>query len=622
MSARTVLTLILFVNFLISAGQNKDDIFNKLKTRITLAPDSAMLIINKVDSMQIFGNNSFEDAEFMIYKSDIYKQYSMYTEAQKELFSAINIYLKKSAFDKQYITYFRIGELYNILGISEKAKENYYKAYKIAKNRDTYSAWNYYFSMIKLNISDRDYDIALSNLDTAANEFIPIDTTNTIKPMILNTKGIIFLWVKDFESSLNVLDSAIKINTSINDSISLAKNYTNIGRLYSEKRELNTAFHYFRKAYVIDSIKNNTKGLYIKGLNLASTLVYLNRYIEARNIYDKLLNTEEIKSNHVYMSRLHYSIAILYYHLDNSDLIEEHTNRAMEYANKTGDQSYISLILDLKSKNQFYFKKNKDRGYELLKESYMIANKTNSKNLAEAIKGYELKAKIIEQETKLNRNYLESENRRAELIIQRNITVLLLFIIVAVALIIIIRLRKSINANIKSFNRYKYIVSTHKNRYHEANTKIEDIEKEKNSINRIAEHTKNDMSKLILLIEESNKITQNCIKIVNKDISKSGLEKLTSNLKRLDNIISGNDIIKFHLDNEYSEFNVKLKEHFPNLTKGEEQLCTLIRYNYSTNQIASYTNTSQKTIEVARYRLRKKLGFENNNDFYSFLNSL
>ncbi|MCT4637204.1 MAG: hypothetical protein N4A72_05815 [Bacteroidales bacterium] len=619
---RFILTIILSVSYLISTAQNKEDLLNTIKTCIYSSPDSAMLLVSKLDSLKKFGTDSEHDAQFMIYKSELYKHYKQHTKAQQELFKALSIYKRKSNTKKLYETYFMIGQLYSQSAINDKAKDYFYKAYSLAKGNDIYSAWDYYFSIIKLNIAERDYDIALSRLDSAANMFVYRDTTNTIKPKILNTKGIIFFWVHDFESSLRVLDSATKINININDSISLAKNYTNIGRVYSGKRELNTAYHYFRKAYAIDSIKNNTHGLYVKGLNLASTLVHLNKYIEARNIYDKLLNTDEIKSNYVYMSRLHYSVAILYYHLDNSDMIEKHTDKALEYAKKTNDQSYISLILNLKSKNHFYFKKNKDKGYELLKESYMIAKKTSDKNLAEAIKSYELKSKIIEQETKLNSNYLKIENENRRLISLKNTFLILLVIVVISSALIIIVLRRRININIKSFNRYKSLISTQKTRYSEASNKIDNIEKEKDSISRIADNTKNDMNKLIILIEETNKITQNCIKIINKDISKSGIDKLSNNLKKLDNIISGNDIIKFHLDNEYSEFIVKLNEHFPNLTKGEEQLCTLIRYNYTPNQIAIYTNTSQKTIEVARYRLRKKLGFENNTDFYSYLNNI
>ncbi|GEM_PF-3048595 len=622
MSTRFILAIILCVNYLISTAQDRDKILNSFNQVIKYNPDSALLMVKRFDSLKTFSNDSEANAQFMIYKSKLYKHYNLITDAQQELFNALNIYIELNIPDKQHKTYSLIAELYKQSGISEKAKANYYKAYKIAKHTDMYSAWDYYFSMIKLNISDMDYDIALNNLDTAANEFIHKDTTNTIRPKILNTKGIVFLWVKDYESSIKVLDSAIKINISINDSINLAKNYTNIGRVYGEKGEFNTTYKYFINAYVIDSLTNNVKGLYIKGLNLASIQVRLNNYIEARNIYNKLLSIDEIKDNHEYMMRLHYSIAILYYNLDNSALMDEHTDKALEYASKINDQNHISLILDLKSKNEFYFKKNKDKGYELLKESNMIAKKTDYNKLIETIKRQELKVKIIEQEAKLNSNYKRSEEKISELESINTITQILLIAVTILSVIVILILTKRLRINQKLFSRYKYVLSSYKSKYQKANSKIGLINSEKDSINRIAEHTKNDMNKLIMLIEESNKITQNCIQIVNKDISKSGLDKLIKNIKRLDAIISDNDIIKFHLDNEYSEFNVKLNEHFSSLTKGEIQLCTLIRYNYSTNQIASYTNTSQKTIEVARYRLRKKLGFDSNTDFYNFINNI
>ena len=57
-----------------------------------------------------------------------------------------------------------------------------------------------------------------------------------------------------------------------------------------------------------------------------------------------------------------------------------------------------------------------------------------------------------------------------------------------------------------------------------------------------------------------------------------------------------------------------LKEKYPALTKNDLQLCGLLRLNLSTKDIASMRGVETKSIEMSRYRLRKKLGLDKGAD--------
>lgn len=54
-------------------------------------------------------------------------------------------------------------------------------------------------------------------------------------------------------------------------------------------------------------------------------------------------------------------------------------------------------------------------------------------------------------------------------------------------------------------------------------------------------------------------------------------------------------------------FYTKLNSLYPNLTSNEVRLSTLIRLNLSSKEIASILNISLKSVEMNRYRLRKKM---------------
>ena len=58
----------------------------------------------------------------------------------------------------------------------------------------------------------------------------------------------------------------------------------------------------------------------------------------------------------------------------------------------------------------------------------------------------------------------------------------------------------------------------------------------------------------------------------------------------------------------HKDFNITLKQQFPELTSNELRLMALLKMNLSSKEIANILNISQEGIKKARYRLRKKLG--------------
>ena len=62
------------------------------------------------------------------------------------------------------------------------------------------------------------------------------------------------------------------------------------------------------------------------------------------------------------------------------------------------------------------------------------------------------------------------------------------------------------------------------------------------------------------------------------------------------------------------EFNRKLEQRFPDLSKKDLILCGLLRLNLQNKEIATLRNVSSNAIKMARYRLRKKLGLTASDD--------
>ncbi|UGU17666.1 LuxR C-terminal-related transcriptional regulator [Sinomicrobium kalidii] len=72
----------------------------------------------------------------------------------------------------------------------------------------------------------------------------------------------------------------------------------------------------------------------------------------------------------------------------------------------------------------------------------------------------------------------------------------------------------------------------------------------------------------------------------------------------------------------YLEFSEKLLKIKPALTPSEFTLCAYIWLNFSSKEIARYTFVTHKTVQVKKYRLRKKLSIPTHVDLYCFFKTL
>lgn len=71
---------------------------------------------------------------------------------------------------------------------------------------------------------------------------------------------------------------------------------------------------------------------------------------------------------------------------------------------------------------------------------------------------------------------------------------------------------------------------------------------------------------------------------------------------------------EMHFTQVHNEFYINLQKIFPELTSNEKKLCAFLRLNLSTKEISDITGKSIHSLNVARTRLRQKLGMTNTDD--------
>ncbi|MGD1959282.1 MAG: tetratricopeptide repeat protein [Fulvivirga sp.] len=77
-----------------------------------------------------------------------------------------------------------------------------------------------------------------------------------------------------------------------------------------------------------------------------------------------------------------------------------------------------------------------------------------------------------------------------------------------------------------------------------------------------------------------------------------------------------------HVENVYDAFFQRLETKYPGLSMSEKRLAALIRINLTSKDIASVVNISPKSVDMNRYRLRKKMGLESAENLNEILQKL
>src|SRR5690606_2807790 len=202
----------------------------------------------------------------------------------------------------------------------------------------------------------------------------------------------------------------------------------------------------------------------------------------------------------------------------------------------------------------------------------------------------------------------------------------------ALGCLVIYLIRLEVRAKIRK-NKY-YETMEQRKMYLEKEAKIRSeqfkLEKKIEKMNRERLKTKilakdKELVSNSLQVVKKNNILGNIVQKI-KDLDTDGMNvetrtQLSSLKKGIVKEINGNswkDLEK-HIRNVHFEFLKRLKEKHPDISPRELDLSTYCLMNMSTKEIAEVMSISNGGVELARYRLRKKLGLERKENLTGFL---
>lgn len=194
-------------------------------------------------------------------------------------------------------------------------------------------------------------------------------------------------------------------------------------------------------------------------------------------------------------------------------------------------------------------------------------------------------------------------------------------------------IRRRIKAKIRK-NKY-YETLEQRRLYLEKETKIK---QEQLELEKEIERLKNEQLRVKILTKDKE-LVSNSLQVVKKnkmlngiihklkDLEADGMDEAARQrfnrvyktiVKELNTDKSWNNLEK-HIRNVHFDFLKRLKDKYPAITPREMDLATYLLMNMSTKEIAEIMNISDGGVELARYRLRKKLNLDRKDNLTGFL---
>ena len=299
-----------------------------------------------------------------------------------------------------------------------------------------------------------------------------------------------------------------------------------------------------------------------------STFVYL----EKARLFGLRINNLRILLN------IHNAYAFYYQQINDEEKFLEHANLAYHMAQEHEfifEQRMISELLE-----NYYLSNNKiDSAYKYRCTRHDISDIINSQNTI---------SKLAQLEMVKELEITEKENALIER--KRTFINTVAFIVLLALLILAIVLLRNYRTKAKL-----------------SKLKQEKLEDDISFKSKEMTIQLMDLTKRNELLADITKELINVSKGAQKEETKSAINKIAVDIeKATEGKIWEDFILRFK--EVHSGFYSRLIKEFPDLTPNEQRLCAFLKLNLSTKEILALTGQSERSIVMARHRLRKKLG--------------
>ncbi|MFH1119422.1 MAG: tetratricopeptide repeat protein [Bacteroidota bacterium] len=543
------------------------------------------------------------EAECYFNIAEVYLEQSQFSHAMEFYNLSLSAYEKVHDHTSQFWCYTGMGIVQKQCGNYKEAIEFYNRALQKALNAGLdYEEAICYNNLGNVYRKTGDFAKAMESYQKAVEVFKKLNEETAISDC-LNNIGNLYLDNGDPFRALGYYRQSLKYAEQSKDEYRLIIRYKNLAGAYTELKDFENAGLYLQDALKLAEKSGDKSFLGSCNMLFGKLHSVKNDHIVATAFFRKSVNLyAEIGARHEQGEALvELSVALL-----NQDQVNEaidYAEEAIQIAESTGSlKGRLDASLCLA---QCYEKAgNSDKAFHYLKSATALKDSIYTAEKYRTIE--EIEAGFARSELKKeNETLLQNSLLQKQAIRNRNIVMLLLVLslILGIALIWLIYKR------IREAKREAGVIKQ------QSEEKIGQLSEDLISKER-------ELTSKTIFINQKNQILEKLIgeldELKKSDVTAQSIQHLQLQLKQE---LAPNAWKEFEtqFNDVHPGFQNRLLTGFPGLTPAERRLCSFIRLDMNTREISSLTGQSIKSIEVARTRIRKKLGVPHEQNLTNFI---
>ncbi|HNQ82945.1 MAG TPA: tetratricopeptide repeat protein [Bacteroidales bacterium] len=493
-----------------------------------------------------------------------------------------------------------LGYMYDLIDQKQIAIDFYQKALNIAReiNQKDEIAANL-ANIAQLKTLQGFYEEAMLYMEEAL-AFDKESGDESIIAIDLNTIGRIYESMGMYAQAVSYLEQALEIDLRLKNEDKVAIRYNSLGLVYKGWGKYNMALEYFGKALEIDQKLGREEKVALRQANIGSTLIESGEVDRAIAYLEESLDYFKTNDRPSYTATTLNDLGRGYFmkkdYAKAEKLFLESANICRQYGFvrfRMNSLDYLSRLYRESGQYQKAYLSISE--FNVLNDS--IFNAESQKKIAEFNAKYELDKEQQENEL-LRRDREISRKRHTVAILAFSLAGLVLALFL---LAVLVRLKTIQNRRLRA-------------------------EKENERLRMDLEQKNKELTYNAMCIIKNNETVAKIAETLEDAIQAGQDERGINNLvRKLQNMEREKNWTEFEVrfTKVHEDFYRKLNERFPDLTPNEKKLCAFLKLNMSTKDIAAITHQSVHSINVARTRMRKKLGIDGTDEnLIGFLNSL
>ncbi len=504
-----------------------------------------------------------------------------------------------------------LGDLYVVSNQLERAKEYYAESIVYFREADhLFDVTQISMILGNIHLAQNEYFEALKRYQ----ECLDISVANgydQLTPHLYNNMGELYLEIADYDDAGRNFQNAYNLFVQQDDEFSMAMCLSNLASIDKELGNTDEALAGFLEVIrLLSSMKSWTHiGAAYNGIS--EIHMALGDYEEAQEFLNLALNITENNTGNfegpssIYKSKIYTTAARLAFH--NGDF-----DNSIDYARKSLSLSYENVykqsILDNARIMSEIFEERQERD-SLLKYYKIIIQYTAETQREENIKNViqlrmETAFDELLQEKELAEIKKDAAHRQREMMYMG---IMAFSILLAIILVLLYRNQKA--------------------KTDRAILRKENLELERTQLNQdLVYKNKELVTNMMYLLEKNEFITNIAKKLseAKEDFNKTNqgvVQQLVNELK-----LNSSKTIWEEFEVRFKEVHVDfydaLSTRHADLTPNEIRICAFLRLNMSTKEISSITYQSVKSLNMARFRLRKKMDIDRDENLIVYLSQI